>query len=47
MNRERLEIQIDVLRNIRPEKFDMDHWIHGRVDEPCGTACAIEPADWS
>lgn len=40
MNRERLEIQIDILRRINPEKFDMDAWIYRiDLDEPCGTTC--------
>ncbi len=37
MNRERLNIQIDVLRQVEAEHFHMDTWAdqHG----PCGTTC--------
>lgn len=38
MNRERLEIQVDILRNIKPEKFHMGSWMQS-LGSACGTTC--------
>ncbi len=41
MNRERLAIQVDILRHIEPETFDMSAWMRRRVHACRTTCCAF------